>query len=431
MDGTAQASRRPFVAASLDACRRLWAFVSTAGWRFYRDECLTRAAALAYTTLLSLVPLLALMFAVLKGLGVQQRLEPLLLSRFGLHPDTVAYVIHYIDQTNVATLGALGAAALILTVVSVLGSIEATLNTIWHVSHGRTYWRKLTDYSGVVLLTPLLLLAAVAVTSSMQEHTILRLLLQSDYTSRAAIIGLRVLPILINAVALAILYAVMPNRRPCLPAIALGALCAGALWFLVQWAYVALQIGMARYNAIYGALSQLPITLVWLYVSAVMVLVGAELAATYEFGAAAAGTAAHTGARWLIGAHALLRAAERFQGAGGTIEARVLARELRVPVEAVLDVLDALTRQGALAAVAHPPSTYVLARDPGAIDLTALDLLGPAAAQPPGCDPRVIAFADRLTEERRRTHAALRLADILYPTGTGAPVRPAANRQAS
>jgi membrane protein len=424
MNGSAHAPARHHLAARMvDATRRLWGFVGAAGWRFYQDECLMRASALAYATLLSFVPLLALMFAVLKGLGVQRRLEPLLLARFGLSADTVQYIIRYIDQTNVATLGALGAAALILTVVSVLGSVEATLNTIWRVSRGRTYWRKLTDYSGVVLLTPLLLLAAVAVTSSLQEHAILRFLLQSDYTSRAVPLGLQALPILINAVALGILYAMMPNRRPCLPAIVLGALCAGVSWYLVQWAYVALQIGMARYNAIYGALSQLPITLVWFYLSALIVLAGAELAATYEFGAAAAGAGPLTSSRWLLGAHVLLRAAERFQGSGGPIDPRTLARELEVQLDAVLEVVDALAQQGVLAAVADPPSTYVLARDPGSIELTVLEALSGSAARPLGCDARVIALAERLAEERWSAHAGLRLADILQPVDDATTAR--------
>src|SRR2546423_10079855 len=86
--------------------------------RFWDDGCLLHASALTYTTLLSLVPLLALMFAVLKGLGVQRRLEPLLLSRLSLDPGTIESILTYIDHTNVGTLGALGAVALVATVVS-------------------------------------------------------------------------------------------------------------------------------------------------------------------------------------------------------------------------------------------------------------------------------------------------------------------------
>src|SRR5580765_7913153 len=121
-------------------------FVGAVIRRFIADKCLLHASALAYTTLLSLVPLLALMFSVLKGLGVQRRLEPLLLSRLALTPETTEQIIGYIDATNVATLGALGAALLVLTVITVLGAVESSLNHIWRVHEGRTYWRMVTDY---------------------------------------------------------------------------------------------------------------------------------------------------------------------------------------------------------------------------------------------------------------------------------------------
>ena len=106
--------------------RRLWLYLVAGGWRFYADRCFMRASALAYASLLSLVPVLAVMFAVLKGLGVQRRLEPLLLSRLALHADTTQAIIGYIDATNFRTLGAFGAVALLLTVYGLLGSIEAS-----------------------------------------------------------------------------------------------------------------------------------------------------------------------------------------------------------------------------------------------------------------------------------------------------------------
>src|SRR5438034_5510644 len=116
-----------------DFWRTAATYAVTGARRFLADQCLMRASALAYTSLLSLVPLLALMFAVLKGLGVQRRLEPLLLSRLSLDSGTIESILTYIDHTNVGTLGALGAVALVATVVSVLGSIEGSFNHIWRV----------------------------------------------------------------------------------------------------------------------------------------------------------------------------------------------------------------------------------------------------------------------------------------------------------
>src|SRR6478672_7607883 len=132
------------MAPSRDRWRGPMEIIGAVTQRFYDDQCLMRASALAYTSLLSMVPLLALMFAVLKGLGVQHRLEPFLLSRLSLSPETTELIISYIDRTNVSTLGALGAATLILTVISVLGTIEGSFNHIWRVTRQRSLWRQVT-----------------------------------------------------------------------------------------------------------------------------------------------------------------------------------------------------------------------------------------------------------------------------------------------
>jgi membrane protein len=384
-------------------------FIQTLVQRFTADGCLLYASALTYTTLLSLVPLLALMFAVLKGLGVQHRLEPVLLSRLSLSPEVTTQIITYIDQTNVRTLGALGAAALITSVISVLGSIEGSFNHIWRVQQGRTWYRKLTDYVSTVLLTPLLLLAAVALTSSMQEQAVLRWILHTEYIGGAALQSLRLAPFVINAVALGILYAVMPNRRPNAVAIGLGAVIAGCVWQLVQWAYVSLQIGVANYNAIYGAMAQLPVTLVWIYMSWTVVLAGAELAAVYEFGPNAGRNAV---SRWTIALHLLLGAAERFRGAGGPVDLRRFARELHFDPAAVSETAQQLRKGDLLVAVDGGEDRVVLARDPASIDLAVLAGLVDGDAASTGGDPRVRALMDRLSTERAAALRQSTLADL-------------------
>ena len=173
-------------------------------------------------------------------------MEPLLLSRLSLDPEVTQRIIAYIDHTNVGTLGTLGAVALIGTVFSVFGNIEQSFNHIWRVRHGRTWWRKVTDYVSTVLLTPFLLLAAVAITSSLTEQSILQWVLQREYVGQAALQLLHLAPFAINTVALTILYAIMPNRRPDFLAISCGALVAGCAWQLVQWGYLSLQIGRSE-----------------------------------------------------------------------------------------------------------------------------------------------------------------------------------------
>ncbi len=359
-----------------------------------------------------MVPLLALIFAVLKGLGAQRHLEPLLLSRLALDPEVANRIMTYIERTNVSTLGALGAAALITTVISVLGGIEASFNHIWRVHKGRSLWRKVTDYVSTVLLTPFLLLAAVGITSSLQEQSLLHLILRTQYVGEAALFLLRLAPLVINAIALGILYAVMPNRRPHLGAIVVGAVAAGCVWQVVQWTYVTLQIGVARYNAIYGALSQLPVTLVWIYLSWAVVLAGAELAALWESGTDSAAQEGREISRWAVALHVLVRAADAFRD-GGSVATPALARELRVDRALVAKVIEELATGGLLAAVESPPGHYLLARDPDTIDLALLGSLLDHAAVPPGCDPRVSDVLSRLGAERHTGLQRRHLTDLL------------------
>ena len=391
---------------------RLRRFVAAAVARFSADDCLLHASALAYSTLLSLVPLLALMFAVFKGLGLQSRLEPLLLSRLSLSPEVTSRILTYIDNTNVRTLGVVGALALISTVLGVLGGIERSFNHIWRVSHGRTWWRRLTDYMATVTLTPFLLLAATALTSSLHITALVQWATQTGYLGPVAVALLRLVPFAINALALAVLYAIMPNRRPDLRAIAVGAIVAGCVWQAVQWAYVAFQVGVAGYNAIYGALAQLPVTLLWLYVSWTVVLAGAELAALLEFGSADIDTAPAPG--WLLALALLLAAAERFRAReAALLRVGQWARARRMDPARMSMIAEDLCEARLLAAVRDAPGSYVLARAPEEIDAAALMERFDARFTVPARDARLNDLVQRLHTARREALAACTLADLM------------------
>lgn len=379
---------------------RLGGFVLAVARRFLADHGLVWASALAYVSLLSMVPLMAVMFAVLKGLGVQGRLEGLLLSRLALSQEVTDMIIDYVDKVNVGTLGSLGAAMLLLTVISVLGGIEASFNHVWRVAHSRTWWRKLTDYLSVVLLTPFLMLAAVAITSSMQADRVYHWMIESALIGHAALSALELVPILFNTIAIGMLYSVMPNRRGSPAAIGIGALFAGIAWHFVQLAYIHFQIGMANYNAIYGALSQLPITLVWLYVSWAVVLLGAEIAAVYEFGWEYLGEPA-TPDSVAVALHALVRAADGFREGGVPVSGPPLARELGLRIETVNEAIALLVQKGWLVAIEG--GGYGLGLDPSRMVLAELGTLRPRERLPSGVDPRV----RQLLDEARRRETAI------------------------
>lgn len=386
--------------------------IGIAAWRFYQDQCLVRASALAYTSLLSIVPLLAVMFSVLKGLGAQGRLEGVLLSRLSLGTDTVDLIIGYIDKTNFGTLGALGGAALILTVISVLGNIEASFNLIWRVAQPRSWWRKVTDYVGVVMLTPFLLLAATTITSAGQAQSLMQWVLENGYLGGFAVRLLQLSPTVINTAGIAVLYAVMPNRRPASGPLLVGALFAGIAWQIAQVGYVSLQVGVARNNAIYGAVAQLPVTLVWLYVSWAVVLAGAELAAVLEFGEDAIQVPGAEREE-AIALELLIRAADAFANGAGGIELPLVARALRSDLGVIQDAAKPLIARGWLLAVEDQPGRYVLGCDAARIKLA--DLAGESLvnALPRRIDPRVRRALGTRADDVTRIWAERTLADLL------------------
>jgi len=221
---------------------------------------------------------------------------------------------------------------------------------------------------------------------------------------------------------------VMPNRRPDLRSILVGAVVAGIAWQIVQSGYVALQIGVARANAIYGALAQLPVTLVWIYVSWTVVLAGAELAAVVEYGPEPDPEAARDVSRWAVALHVLVRAAERFRTGGGSVELGEVAQELDVSSDMVAEVVKKLCRAHTLVVVDDEENeSFVLAKDPATLELSVLaDEFG-EARPPEGADGRVCTLLRGLEQERRRELAGRTLAELVAePAADGESCAPPA-----
>jgi membrane protein len=258
--------------------RRLLQFAQLVGREFFVDHCLLRASALTYSTLLAIVPLLALMFAVLKGLGVQNVLEPLILERLAVgSEEIVSAIIRYINNTNVGQIGVAGLLMLVVSVLALLSNIEESFNHIWGVEETRTLYRRFADYFSVVAIGPIFLLVAITMTTTLESQTVVQLLLGLPYVGLVVVLLFQVLPFVMMWAAFTGLYIFMPNTRVNLRAALAGGVFAGTLWQAAQWTYVNFQIGVARYNAIYGTLAAVPIFMVWIYVSWVIALLGLEV----------------------------------------------------------------------------------------------------------------------------------------------------------
>jgi len=250
---------------------------------FLEDQCFLRASALTYTSLLSLVPLLALVFSILKGLGVQRNLEPLILERFTLgSKEVAARILEYIDRTNVSSLGALGVVALLVTAVMVLKNMERAFNWIWKVERGRSWARVLSDYLSILMVIPFCILLALSLTTYFNSSAFLLRMKDLWIVGGIYRMAIKMAPFVVLWIAFTFCYLFLPNTRVKFVSALVGGMVGGTLWQLAQWSYVRYQVGVAKYNAIYGALSQLPILLVWIYISWVILLLGAEIAHAHQ-----------------------------------------------------------------------------------------------------------------------------------------------------
>jgi membrane protein len=245
---------------------------------FVADRCMLRASALTYTSLLSIVPLLALMFSVLKGFGVQNSLEPLILQRIAVGSEEIVdNIITYINNTNVGRLGVVGLVALVVAVLALLSNIEESFNHIWGVRETRSLMRRFADYFSVVIFGPVFLLAAVSMTATLQAQGFLQHLMTLAFVGKLVVLLFKVLPYVAMWAAFTFLYVFMPNIKVEIRSALIGGIIGGTLWQIGQWGYVHFQVGVARYNAIYGTLAALPIIMVWIYLSWLIVLLGLEV----------------------------------------------------------------------------------------------------------------------------------------------------------
>ena len=354
-----------------------WLTVAVKG--FVGDQCLLRAAALTFTTVLSLVPLLAVAFSIAKGFGVQntQFMKSILLQFMGKE-DVVEVIIGYINNTNVRSLGMIGVGFLFFTVISLLGTVEKSFNSIWGVKTQRNLWRKFSDYLTVILICPLMLIIAMSATASVQSSALVQKVLSMSVFSMLYLVLLKMLPFITNWLALIFVYTFMPNTKVRFGAALVGAVVAGTIWQLTQWGYIEYQASFKSYNAIYGSFAQVPLFLLWMYISWIIVLLGAEICFALQH--------AGTFAREKRSGHysfddrvklatlvlaLLARAFERGESPPSNEQAAVL---LNAPVKLVNDVLYRLAAERAVVRLESQESdVYAMARPPEKVRL--LDVL--------------------------------------------------------
>jgi membrane protein len=350
---------------------------------FVRDDCFFRAAALTYITVLSLVPLLAFAFSVLKGLGyydrlVEQRIRPWLHDLFGGEAvqlrQAIDTVLDKVRETDVSGLGLIGIVILVWAVIRLLGTMEGTFNQIWGIRRPRSPVRRLSDYMTMVIVMPMLLGFAIGTTTAAQNIVFVEFLERYLRLGDLLRLVLGLMPLFFGWAAFTLAYMALPNARTRFASAVLGGGVGGGLWYLALLLHVKAQIGIAGYEVIYAGFAAIPIFLIWVQVSWVIVLLGAELAFAHQNEPAYSRIANYRASGQFVRRKVALRAMTRICRAflSGTEppSAEGIALELKIPTRSAEDVLSVLRDAGIIVA-ADPAEAgiFLPACDPSRITI--------------------------------------------------------------
>ncbi|WP_321436927.1 YihY/virulence factor BrkB family protein [uncultured Bacteroides sp.] len=247
--------------------------------RFTTDRITDKASALTYSTLLSIVPLLAILFAIARGFGFDHMMEEQVRSGLGsqeVATETILnFVESYLKQTKSGIFVGVGLVLLLWTVVNLTANIELTFNNIWQVKKQRTLYRKITDYFSMFLLLPILIVVSGGLTIFMS--TMIKSMEGFVVLAPVMKVLVRMIPFILTWFMFTALYIFMPNTKVKFKHAFISGIIVGTTYQAFQFLYINGQISVTKYNAIYGSFAAIPLFLLWLQISWTICLFGAEL----------------------------------------------------------------------------------------------------------------------------------------------------------
>lgn len=323
---------------------------------FREDRCGVRASALTYYTLLSIVPLAAIALGISKGFGYDYTIQRMLTESSPAYAEVASKIVEFsqafIESVRGGVVAGVGFALLLWTLIKVIGNIEAAFNDIWNVGKHRGIIRKFSDYIAIVIVATvgMVLYNGLIVFIGAQIPYLL------DKLSLGALEGplmgfvFKALPLVLIWMVFAFIYLVMPNTRVSLRSALIAGIIAGTIYQVVQLVYINFQIGVARHNAIYGSLAALPLFLIWIQMSWLIVLLGAEISFaiqnvnTYESEIESLHISWQTKKKLaLLVAHRVIR---NFADGTPPMTAAELSDALGIPVRLVRQVLGEMVEAG-------------------------------------------------------------------------------------
>jgi len=241
-----------------------------------------RAMSLVYTTLLSIVPLLAVSFSVLKGFGVHNQIEPLLynlLAPLGPNGEEITdKIIGFVENVKVGVLGSVGFALLIYTVIALMQKIESAFNFVWQIDNLRSMSQRFSNYLSVILIGPVLIFSAIGFTAAVLNMGVAHKLAMIEPFGTLILYGSTLVPYLLVCLAFTLIYIFIPNTRVHFRAALIGGVIAGVLWKISGWGFAAFIASSSKYAAIYSSFAIMILLLIWMYLSWLILLVGSQIA---------------------------------------------------------------------------------------------------------------------------------------------------------
>lgn len=339
-----------------------------------------RAMSLVYTTLLSVVPLLAVSFSVLKGFGVHNQIEPMLLRFLApLGPrglELTNNIIGFVENVRVGVLGSLGLLFLLYTVVSLIQKVESAFNYVWQVGRLRSLTQRFSSYLSVILIGPVLVFAALGLTATAMNNSLVQRLMSIEPLGYVILTVSTLGPYLLIIAAFTFIYLFIPNTRVNVSAATIGGIVAGVLWQSSGWAFAAFIASSSKYAAIYSGFAILMLLLIWLYLNWLVLLFGAQVAFYVQhpqyLTRSPVPLQPSNRLRERLALQIMFMVADHHLHGGDPWTADEFVRQLGLPMEPVDNVLQLMVDAGFLAATGDNPPAFLPRHGVSTIELAEL-----------------------------------------------------------
>lgn len=330
---------------------------------FIEDDCYSKASALTFYSLLSIVPVLAVLFGIAKGFGFEKALKVLINEQFYEQHELMDKLIQFAYSSLLSVQGGViagvGIVVLLWSVLGLLGNIENTLNSIWKIRIGRSYTRKICDYLATMIVCPIFFVASSSITvflmTQIAENTQSNIIV--EVVSPFLIFILKLFPFFLSWSLFTYVYLFMPNTQIYLRSGIVAGILAGSAFQIWQWIYIKFQIGVASYGAIYGSFAALPLFLIWLQISWLILLAGAEIAFEIENDLFIPNRKLMPISNKAVAILMTYRCIESFRKGAKPQTDRSLAHELGLSLYHIQTLLESLQMEGILASVTYKNKT--------------------------------------------------------------------------